>query len=312
VDHCGFAGLSICARPVRRLVMNVLVVGATGQVGAEIVRLLLAKGHRVRALARPTSPKREALERLGADVRRGDLRDRPSLDAACDGCEAVISTATAITAGGAGNTLAAVDQAGYENLVAAAKAKGVRRFIFTSTSPKYGASPLLQSKRATERVLRESGLEYTILQPSLFMEIWFGPAVGWNLEAGKAQLFGRGDAPISWISLRDVAAYAVAVLDEPKAKNQEIPLGGPEAISARDALATIERTLGKRFKVTRLPAFMPTVASAVLKPFNPKLASLMALGTETLSGDAIDLQKARAIAEVPLTSLAQWVQQSRV
>ena len=291
--------------------MNVLVVGATGLLGTEIAKRLVAKGHRVCGLVRPQSPKEEALRALGVEVRHGDLRAPDTLEAACVGMEVVVSTATAITSAGAGNSLAAVDQAGYESLLAAAKKAGVRRFVYLSTSPKYGASPLLQSKRATERALRDSGLEYVILQPSLFMEIWFGPAVGWDLKAGKAQIFGKGDAPISWISCQDVAAYAVAVVDEPRAKNQVIPLGGPEAISPRAAHRLLETTLGKTLKVTTLPSFMPKFGSAVLKLFNPKLASLMALGTETLSGDAIDLTLARSIAPLQQTPLADWARAQR-
>jgi uncharacterized protein YbjT (DUF2867 family) len=286
--------------------MNVLVVGATGVVGADISKRLVARGHRVVGLARPGSPKQGALRTAGVEIREGDLRDVASLALACQGMNAIVSTATAVTSGGSGNSLAAVDRAGYESLLSAAKAAGVRRFVYVSTSPKYGESPLLEGKRATERALKASGLTFTILQPSLFMEIWFGPSVGWDLEKGKAQLFGRGTAPISWISCRDVAAYAAAVLEEPKAENQEIPLGGPAALAPRDALAQIERIAKRSFKVTRLPAFMPRFASAMLKPFNPKLASLMSLGTETLSGDVIDLTKARAIADVPFTALEAW------
>jgi uncharacterized protein YbjT (DUF2867 family) len=251
---------------------------------------------------------------MGVEICHGVLRAPASLAAACDGVEAIISTATAVTSGGSGNSLSAVDAAGYRSLVEAAKRAAVRRFIYVSTSPKYGNSPLLEAKRANERLLHDSGLQYTVLQPSLFMEIWFGAAVGWDLAAGKAQLFGKGDQPISWISSNDVAAYAVAVLEEPKAFNQNIPLGGPAGVTPEDALRLIEKAFARPFKVTRLPTFMPKLGAAVLKVFSPKLASLMAFGTETLSGDVIDLTKARSIADVRFTPLEEWVgaQQKRL
>jgi uncharacterized protein YbjT (DUF2867 family) len=138
------------------------------------------------------------------------------------------------------------------------------------------------------------------------MDVWFSPALGWDLKAGKAQIFGAGDAPLSYVCVADVAAYTVAVLTDDRVKNQVIPLGGPEAITPRDALAVIEKAVGKKFKVTTLPGFVPRTAAAVLKPFNPKLASLMALGAETLTGDPIDLTKARAWADIRLTPLAEW------
>jgi uncharacterized protein YbjT (DUF2867 family) len=287
--------------------MNVLVVGVTGLLGAEISRRLRAGGHAVSGLVRPGSSKEAAVRASGVEVRLGDLRNPASLEVACQGVEAIVSTATAVVSGGSGNSLAAVDGLGYANLLEAARASGVRRFVYVSASPKYDpSSPLVLHKRATERLVKASGLDYVILQPSFFMDIWFSPALGWDLVAGKAQIFGAGDAPISFIALHDVAAYAVAVLEAPGARNQQIPLGGPEALTPRQALAVIEQVTGKKFKVTTLPAFVPKLASVVLKPFNPKLSSLMGLGAETLTGDAIDPARARAHASVRFTSLAEW------
>jgi uncharacterized protein YbjT (DUF2867 family) len=289
--------------------MNALVVGVTGLLGAEIARRLQAGGHTVSGLVRPGSPREQALRALGVEVRSGDLRDAASLEAACRGAEAIVSTATAVSSGGPGNSLAAVDGRGYAALLEAAKAAGVRRFVYISASPKYGtSSPLILHKRATERLVKASGLDNVILQPSFFMDIWFSPALGWDLKAGKAQVFGAGDAPISFIALGDVAAYAVAALEAPGVTNQMIPLGGPEAITPRRAVEVIEQAVGKKFKVTTVPGFVPTLASMVLRPFNPKLASLMGLGAETLTGDVIDPAAARTFAALPLTSLAEWAQ----
>ncbi len=291
--------------------MKILVVGATGLLGGQIASRLKEKGHSVVTFVRPGSAKEAGLRELGFEVRRGDLKDAASLESACAGIEAIVSTATAVISGGEGNSLAAVDGAGYASLIGAAKRQGVRRFVYVSVSPKLGEStPLVQHKRATERVLKASGLEYVIVQPSNFMDIWFSPALGWNLSQGKAQIFGPGTAPISFIAVADVAAYAVAVLEDLNIRNQEIPLGGPAALPPRRALEVIEQVAGKKFKVTTLPGFVPQVASAVLKPFNPKLASLMALGAETLTGDVIDSQRALSLAAIRLTPLEEWATQT--
>jgi uncharacterized protein YbjT (DUF2867 family) len=291
--------------------MKILVVGATGLLGAEISRRLRAQGHQVAGLVRPSSPRERTVRGSDIEVRNGDLRDAASLAAACRGMDAVVSTATVVTSGGSGNSLAAVDSEGQARLIEAAREAGVRRFLFVSASPKYGeSSPLIFHKRATERRLKASGLDYLIVQPSFFMDIWFSPALGWDLKAGKAQIFGAGSAPISFIALDDVAAYSVAVLLAAGVKNQEIPLGGPEPLSPRRAVEIIEQALGRTFKVTTVPGFVPRVASMVLKPFNPKLASLMGLGAETLTGDAVDLGKARSFADVRFTPLAEWARRS--
>jgi uncharacterized protein YbjT (DUF2867 family) len=292
--------------------MKVLIVGATGQLGLAIGRRLLAAGHSVTGLVRPGSAGEARFTAAGGVVRSGDLRDAASVDAACQGVDAIVSTATAVTSGGAGNSLAAVDGAGHAGLIEAARRHGVGRFVYVSASPKYDdRCPLIQQKRATERLLRSSGLDHVILQPSFFMDVWFSPALGWDLAAGRAQIFGAGTAPISFIAMEDVASAAVAALTATTAPPREIPLGGPEAISPRRAVEIIEAATGRKFKVTTVPGFVPRLAAVVLRPFNPKLASLMALGAETLTGDPIDLTRARALAGLRLTPLAEWVKKRR-
>ncbi|HET9419371.1 MAG TPA: NmrA family NAD(P)-binding protein, partial [Chthoniobacterales bacterium] len=153
-----------------------LVVGATGMLGGEICRRLLAAGKSVRALVRSTSDpvKRQNLERLGAELMEGDLKDRSSLDRACRGAAAVLSTPTAIGSKREGDTFQSVDLNGQMQLVDAARAANAERFIFISVSKGIGESgnPLIEAKRAVEKHLRESGLVYTIVRPSFFMEIW--------------------------------------------------------------------------------------------------------------------------------------------
>ena len=158
-----------------------LVVGATGLLGGEIGRQLVTEGKPVRALARSTSdPARVgALQRLGIDLVQGDLKDRASLDAACQGATAVFSTASSTLTRQPGDTIQTVDREGQLNLVDAAKAAGVEHFVFISFrhNPDLWC-PLEDAKRAVEQRLKASGLTYTILQASYFMEIWLSPALG--------------------------------------------------------------------------------------------------------------------------------------
>jgi uncharacterized protein YbjT (DUF2867 family) len=130
--------------------------------------------------------------------------------------------------------------------------------------------------------------------------------LGWKFAEGKGQLFGAADQPISWISMRDVAEWSVVSLEAAGAANQAIPLGGPRGISGTEAHKIFEQVLGKNIKVTRIPSFVPKIATVVLKPFNPKLSSLMALGVCSMNGDPIDMTKARSIAKVQETSLEEY------
>src|SRR5688572_12456576 len=157
-----------------------LVVGATGFLGSQICRRL-SDGARVRALVRQTSdPSQvEALRALGVEIVTGDLKDRHSLDRACHGVRTVISTANSIRSRQEGDSLEATDLTGHQNLVEAAAGAGASHFVFVSFSGSLGGDdPLTLAKRATETALQQSAMTWTILRPSVFMEVWLSPLLG--------------------------------------------------------------------------------------------------------------------------------------
>jgi uncharacterized protein YbjT (DUF2867 family) len=232
-----------------------LIVGATGILGSEICRLLAEKGVPVRALVRSTSnPDKVAqLKALKAEVVIGDLKDRRSLDAACRGATAVISTASSTLSRQEGDSIESVDREGQVNLVDAAEAAGVKHFVLISF-PKVDVDfPLQRAKRAVEGRLQRSGMSYTILQPTFFTEVWLSPALGFDPKNGKAQVYGSGSRKISWISFQDVAKFAVAALDPRLAPNATIKLGGPEALSPLEAVRLAEQVVGKPIEVQHVP-----------------------------------------------------------
>ena len=217
-----------------------LVVGATGMVGTEICRLIAAAGKPVKALVRASSnpTKVESLKSMGATVVQGDLRDPNSLKVACDGVNAIISTASAMpfSYSPGENTPQSTDLAGCLSLIDAARESGVRQVVYTSFPPMAASFPLQDAKRAVEARLRGSGLSHTILRPTYFTEVWLSPAVGFDHANFKAAVYGTGDNLISWISFLDVAQFAVACLDNPAARNLTLELGGPDGLSPRDVV----------------------------------------------------------------------------
>jgi uncharacterized protein YbjT (DUF2867 family) len=257
-----------------------LVIGATGMVGTEICRLLTSIGKPVKALVRATSdPAKVAkLKSLGAAVVQGDLRDRMSLETACEGVNAVVTTASAMPFAykPEENTPQSTDKDGSLALIAVAREAGVQRFVHTSFPPMAASFPLQDAKRAVEERLRKSGLTYTILRPTYFMEVWFSPAVGFDYPNHKATIYGRGDNPISWISFLDVAQFAVASLDSPVARNGTLELGGPEGIRPSDAVKIFERAGGKAFEVTHVPVeALQAQLAAATDPMQKSFAGLM-------------------------------------
>lgn len=270
--------------------MIVLVVGATGMLGREIVTGLRSQGVTVRALVRDGSPGESWLRQVGCEIAHGDLKDAASLARACSGVERVVTTANSMLSRRRGDSLRAVDRDGSLALLGAARAAGVHAFVYTSVSPVLPAdNPFVQYKREVESAVTTSGMRWTILQPSAFMEIHAGPAAGWDFAKGRARIIGSGRAPLSYISVSDVAAFAVAALMQPAGANRSLHITGPEPLSALDAVAVAERVTRRQFSVQRLPAGVLPVLSLVARPFNEALSSLFRMGVALDRGETLDM-----------------------
>jgi len=224
---------------------TVLVVGAGGMLGQTVSMQLGQAGYRVRALLRPSTPEAKvaALSNAGSEIVIGDLRDAASLRAACDGVTAIVSTATAMMAPDGNDTLREVDGAGQVELVRAARAEQIERFVYVSLFdlPKLAEQPvpleaaLLDGKRRVERELMDSGVPYTIVRPAFFREIWLSSFLGFDPANDAIALYGTGEQLVSFIALEDVARFCVGALASTQAHNQLFELGGPDPISLLDA-----------------------------------------------------------------------------
>lgn len=286
----------------------ILVVGATGLVGMEVVRTLAAAGKSVRALVRPGShpDKVEAVRRGPATPFAGDLKQPVSLQAACEGVDTVISTASATLSSGAGDSIDTVDRDGQLALLDTARQRGVRHFIYVSFSGNIDYSfPLRDAKRAVEQRLKESGLTCTIVRPSFFMEVWLGSHLGFDPSGGSVRIFGSGDQGISFISLADVAAYVAGSVDNPAVSNQTIELGGPEPVSYHRATELFERALDRAIARHYVPtADLEQQLAAATDPMQKTFAGLMLAAA---LGDAIDPGPALEKVPIPLTSVESFV-----
>jgi uncharacterized protein YbjT (DUF2867 family) len=242
--------------------MKILVVGATGRLGGAITQTLLAQGKSVRILVRRNSPSvelakqglatsAEVLIAAGAQPAYGDLKERASLDPACQGIDILITTANSASRGGDDNPQT-VDRDGNRNLIDAAKAAGVKQFIFVST---LGASPdspvpFLAAKGQTDAYLAASGMAYTILAPTSYMEVWPAMVVGTPVAIGRpVTLVGEARGRQSFVSAADVAVYTVACMENPDAINQYLAISGPQAFSYREVVDVYEQVLGRSIPV---------------------------------------------------------------
>lgn len=235
-----------------------LLVGSTGLLGGMIARKLRARGAPLRVMVRRSSDY-ASLQRDGAEIVFGDLKDPSSLEAACRGVKSVITTANAAQRGGE-DTIASVDLAGNRALIDAAKKAGVEHFVFVSAAAVDEKSPvpLFVAKAKAEAHLRDSGVPWTILAPHAFMEVWFPTIIGSALAAGKpVALIGGGKTRRSWVAVDDVASLATAAVGNPAAVRQRIVLGGPEALSWSDLVAETSRIIGRELPVQNLQPGQP-------------------------------------------------------
>jgi uncharacterized protein YbjT (DUF2867 family) len=287
----------------------ILIVGATGRLGLEICRRLRDQGRGVRALVRPGSPREPLLQEIGVEIHHGDLRVPHTVAPACDGVATVISTATAMGSKDKSLSLRTVDRDGQLALVELARLRGVKSFLFLSASPNLRRSaPLIRYKREVERAVRTSGMRWTIVQPSAFMDVWFSSMMGWDHVAGRAMILGPGTAPVSWISVSDVAAHVCTAIDDERVANVELPLGGPEILSTRQVVSVFETVSGRPYSVRRVPRPVLSVLAPIASMFDEAVGSGMALGAQTANGDVIGSPLQREL-ELPLTSVRDYATQ---
>jgi NADH dehydrogenase len=283
----------------------ILVAGGTGHLGVELVPLLTARRIPVRILTR--DPDR-ARQRLGETPQfaTGDARSPNTLEAALKGVESVVSAMTGFGPGAPGPR--AVDYEGNLNLIRAAEAAGVRRFVLVSI---HGATAdhameLWRMKYRAEEVLRASQLDWVIVRPNAFMELW-AEIVGEPIfKNGKATVFGRGDNPINFNSAVDVARFVELALFDPGLSRTILSVGGPENLTLNQLVGQIERAAGRKAAVKHVPVPMMRLMSLVMRPLKPDVAAMIrggiAFDTVDMTFDASDL--GRRFPKIELTRMA--------
>jgi uncharacterized protein YbjT (DUF2867 family) len=245
--------------------MKVLVAGGTGRLGSLVVRRLLDRGVEVRVLTRDVARAGD-LESLGAEAVVGDVRRPDTLPAAMRDVDVVVSAVHGF-AGTDRVSPESVDRDGNAHLVEAAGTAGAA-VVLMSIVEAAPDSPmvLLRCKDAAERRLRASAVDWTVVRSAAFLELWAE-------LVGKGIVFGRGQNPINFVSVHDVAEVVVKAVLDPGSRGRVIDVIGPQCVTFNELAAALRKVSGQPTRVRHVPRWL----LRILAPLNrqPRAALVM-------------------------------------
>jgi uncharacterized protein YbjT (DUF2867 family) len=229
---------------------TVLVIGATGRQGGAVVRHMLPKAWKLRALTRhPAGHEAQSLASQGVEVVQGDLEDPASIARAAEGVYAIYSVQDFWAVGAKREV-----QQG-KNVAEAAKRASVKHFVYSSVggAERNTGIPHWESKWEVENIIRGLGLPATIIRPAAFMETYYIDQVELGILQGKLADPIRGDKPYQTIATDDIGAFVALAFERPtEFIGKELEIAGSE-LTNLEAAKVFSRVLGKPVKFQKLP-----------------------------------------------------------
>jgi uncharacterized protein YbjT (DUF2867 family) len=244
---------------------SLLVLGATGTLGRQIVRRALDEGYNVRCVVRPREIPADFLRDLGATVVNADLKDPTSIPAALVGIHTVIDAATARPE----ESIQKTDWEGKVALVQAAQAMGIQRYIFFSIldCDKHPSVPLMNIKACTEDFIKNTGLNYTIFRLCGLMQAIIGNYAIPILE--ERSVWGTNDETrTAYMDTQDIAKMTLAALRRSETIGCTLTLAGPKAWTTQEVINLCENlSEGSKAKVTKVPSWLLRGTRSLLSGF---------------------------------------------
>ena len=230
---------------------TLLLTGATGMIGGLLADALVSQNVSFRAMVRAGDKAERLAGKPGVTLVPGDFDDPSSLEAALQGVERafLLTNSSERTEGQ------------QKAFVEAARKAGVRHVVKLSQLEASPDSPVrfLRYHAAVEAALRDSGLGWTFLRPNLILQAYLPFAPG--IKAGKLQA-PIGDAKVSVVDARDIAAVAAAALTQEGHEGQTYTITGPQAVGHAEIAAAFGRAAGHEVRFEPVP---PEAFGAALK-----------------------------------------------
>lgn len=297
--------------------MRVLVTGATGFIGREIVRCLLLDGSVVRAVVRNPAMAVAGFEPSAApqELVPGNIHDPAALQAAMRDVDAVVHL-VGIIGETRKTTFERVHVEGTRNVVEAAKAAGVSRIIHMSAlgSRSDAVSRYHRSKWAAEEIVRQSGLAFTIFRPSMVYgqrDLFVNLFERMSRVSPVLPVMGSGRGTLQPIRVEDVARCFAKALDETRSGGQTYDLGGPEVLTFQQILEQLMEVTGRRRWLLRIPLPVARLQARLLELVYPLLNRPAPLSRDQLimleELTVGDVEVARQLFELPLVTFRDGI-----
>lgn len=221
----------------------ILITGATGTVGSEVVRRLSAEGVQVRAVTRDPG-KADTIRLPHVELAKGDFEDADSIRRVCTGVERslLLTNSTERTE---------EQQTAFTRI---AQQSGVRHIVKLSQLHADASSPgrFLRYHAAVEAAIRASGLTFTFLRPNLYMQGVLN--FHQSIQQKSAFFAAAGDARISAVNIRDLVDVAIAALTTPQHDNKIYSLTGPDALTFADMARQLSMAVGRTITFVDVPS----------------------------------------------------------
>jgi uncharacterized protein YbjT (DUF2867 family) len=247
----------------------ILIAGGTGRLGTLVVNVLVDRGLEVRVLTRDAQ--RAGLSNAGVEVMAGDVRDRNTLDSVVAGADIVISAVHGFT-GPRGVSPASVDRDGNVNLIDAARVAGAN-LVLLSTVGAAADSPmeLFRMKYAAELYAATSGVPTTVVRATAFLELWIEMLRQTAKRSGRPLVFGRGDNPINFVSVADVAAVVELAVADPGTRGETLEIGGPDDLTFNQMAQAVLTADGGTGTPRHIPPAALMLMANTVGRLNPQL-----------------------------------------
>jgi uncharacterized protein YbjT (DUF2867 family) len=283
----------------------ILLAGGTGRLGTLLTGLLAGRDLQVRILTRHPQHARQLVPGHVTAV-RGDVRNRESLRCAMAGVDLVVSAIHGF-ADTARHALAEVDRDGNANLAEAAEEAGAE-LVVMSTVGAAADSPLelFRMKDAAERRAAASNVPTTIVRATAFLELWIELLERTAGRSGRPLVFGRGENPINFVSVGDVAALVEQVVIDPATRGTTLEIGGPADFTFVQLAHAVAQAAGRSAVPRHVPPAVLSLMATTIGRVKPQLGrqarAALAMDSADLSFDATPIR--RLYPQLPYTTLA--------